>query len=179
MTDSPMDSKDSILQFCPGCGSEIKWNKENRFCMVCGMNLIPFIPKDKIQEWLGVTLTPEEVNELYTATPVRQQPPPQPYPVMSSFTYRSKRPWKWGAALGVPLLSVLAKVIGSLVVLVVYMVIVIDDFGTLDIDVFMIEHIVPITIIELVPKFSSYLYHFYSLKSFFRIRLQKKNDGNH
>ncbi|MHA1452836.1 MAG: CPBP family intramembrane glutamic endopeptidase [Promethearchaeota archaeon] len=174
MTDSPMDSKDSILQFCPGCGAEIKWNKENRFCMVCGMYLIPFIPKDKIHEWLGVTLTPEEVNELYATTPVHQQPPPQPYPVMETFTYRSKRPWKWGAALGVPLLSVLAKLIGSFVVLLVYMVIVIEDFGTLDIDAFMNEHIVAITIIELVTQVFFILVPFLFTKVFFPYKAPKK-----
>ncbi|TFG21113.1 MAG: CPBP family intramembrane metalloprotease [Promethearchaeota archaeon] len=152
MTDSPKDSKNSILQFCPGCGAEIKWNKDNRFCMVCGTHLIPFIPRDKIQDWFGTTLTPEQIDEFYTITPVRQQPPPPPYPVMSSFSYRTKRPWKWGAALYVPLLSVLAKLIGSFVILLIYFGFVVEDFGTLDIDVFMSEHIVAIIIIELVTQ---------------------------
>ncbi len=167
MTDSSHDSKDDILQFCPGCGKKIEWNKDLRFCMSCGMHLIRFVPRNKIQDWLGVSLTSEEIEELYAYKPQDQQPSIQPVPVISSFSYRIQRPWKWGAALGLPLLSILAKLIISIAILFVYMLIVIEDITTLDIDAFLDEHIVAITFIELVTQLALFAVPYFFTAIFF------------
>jgi len=143
-------AKHSILKFCPGCGTQIEWNRDVRFCMHCGMYIIPFIPQDQIQEWLGESLTPEEIHELYSQREQKTVPPPATPP--SYYLYRTRKPWKIGAALGVPLLAVIAKFIASFIILFVYILITVEDFATIDIESFLNENLLPITIIELLTQ---------------------------
>ncbi len=154
MNDSSTKPKDQLLKFCPGCGQEINWSPDYRYCLHCGMKLIKFIPKDRIQEWLGIPLTSEEIENMYSSQPIPMtapQIPSTPIPVSYRPYQRTRRKWKWGAAFGIPILAMIGKLIASLLLLLIYVLIFVDiDSIDIDnIDVFMQEHAFPIIIIEL------------------------------
>jgi membrane protease YdiL (CAAX protease family) len=171
MNNSPTDPKEHYLQFCPGCGNEIKWTKDIRFCMTCGMNLIPFIPKEKIQEWLGIPLTPEEIEELYNYRPAQVI-----YPLVQSYNYRQRRPWKILAAFWVPLLAILVKLIVSVVILVIYLSIAVglNNIDTTNMDALLNEHLLPLTIIEFVTQIAFLLVPYWLTAVYFPYKAPKK-----
>ncbi|MBN2154725.1 MAG: CPBP family intramembrane metalloprotease [Candidatus Lokiarchaeota archaeon] len=178
MNDSS-NSKHAILRYCPGCGKPLEWSSDMRYCMSCGTYLIKFIPKEKIEEWMNIPLTSEEIDSLYSVTPNRPPPPhkqeydPQSIPKYHP-SYRARKPWKWGAALGVPILAVLAKLILSVVILLVYMVLVIEDITNLDVNAFLDEHILAITIIEFSTQLVFLLIPFLFTAPFFPQNASKK-----
>ncbi|MHA1730160.1 MAG: CPBP family intramembrane glutamic endopeptidase [Promethearchaeota archaeon] len=113
-------SKEEILSFCPNCGSKIIWSEELKFCIRCGIYIIPYIPKDQINLWFDrdQPLTDEEINVLYSTTHL-----PSQYSTKTPSWYPTHRviikSWEWKAALGVPLLSFVVQIILTVIVFVI------------------------------------------------------------